>query len=382
MPRATVDTGYEIKLLPTYVVERDISVTISATLKEYRLTISKNAGVQFVTARRTHSLKSTATIGELSSGAILYYGDNIEFDAEPKMGYVLDKNYKYGMPVYGDVVLNVVATLRTYAITKQVNDGVSSVSVTKTFNAATNAFCSTILNSGDKVSYGDVITVTATPKEGYALDSYTQSHTVRSNLTISPTASPKKFQLSFVQGTNVSSISVRRMSTKKSGASLGVLADGSDLYYGDIIAISAAPKSGYKLTSLLVNHSSFTSGNSTTVSSNIEISVTGIIYNCAPVLKSIIGTNTYGSSKKSFTLSGTVENPNGDTVSAKLYMNGALFDTRQISAGGYTTFQSYYDNVTYSSVTLKVVFDNSSAMTTSITVTPSDFHPQISAARS
>lgn len=379
---AVTAAGYEVTSLPRYTVDRNINTTISATLKTFKLTIAQRTGVSFVKVKRVSSQNSTATIGELSSGDTLYYGDTIEVDAEPQTGYQLDKDYKYRTAVYEDIVINPLATRKTYKLTKNTNVGVASVIVTKTFNGATGQPCSISLNNGDTISYGDVLSVSATPKAGYSLNDYTKSITVMSGITVGPTANLIPYKLSMSFDNNIASVIVNRRSTAKSGASTGALANNADIYYGDVLVISVTAKSGYKLSTLIVNGASRTNGSSLTVSGAVSVSATSAVKDKAPVLKAISGTNTYTASNKSFEMRGMVENNNNFAVTAVMYINGSIYSTRYIDANGYTTFQSYEDNTTYTTATLRVVFNNSSEMTSSITITPSDFHPQISAGRS
>lgn len=78
-----------------------------------------------------------------------------------------------------------------------------------------------------------------------------------------------------------STIKVER--TSSGTGKTGVVSSGANLYHGDKLRITFAPKSNYKLLTAKVNNASFTSGNTHTVTSNVSVSST------AQVLASAVG---------------------------------------------------------------------------------------------
>lgn len=107
-------------------------------------------------------------------------------------------------------------------------------------------------------------------------------HNVSGSYTTSHTESgTSKFTLSISAGTG-SSITVNRTSSSV-GLSTGNLSNGAAVYKNDILKISASPNTNYRLLTLTVNNSNFTSGNSYTVSGNVTVAST------AQVLASSVG---------------------------------------------------------------------------------------------
>lgn len=98
--------------------------------------------------------------------------------------------------------------------------------------------------------------------------------------TVTVTGIKRPYTLTLSQGEG-SSISVARQSTQV--ASTGSLSSGSIVYKDDSLKISAVPNQNYGITSLKVNGSSFTSGNSHIVAGNVSVVST------AQVLASDVG---------------------------------------------------------------------------------------------
>lgn len=101
---------------------------------------------------------------------------------------------------------------------------------------------------------------------------YTTSHTE---------SGTSKFSLSISAGAG-SSITVNRTSSSV-GLGTGNLSNGAVIYKNDVLKISASPNTNYRLLTLKVNNSNFTSGNSYTVSGNVTVAST------AQVLASSVG---------------------------------------------------------------------------------------------
>ena len=85
----------------------------------------------------------------------------------------------------------------------------------------------------------------------------------------------KPYTLSLSVGSNVTLV-VNRTSSPNQNASTGNLSNGSLVYYGDVLQISASASTNYKISTFTVNGSNFTSGNTITVSSAVTISVAAV----------------------------------------------------------------------------------------------------------
>lgn len=109
----------------------------------------------------------------------------------------------------------------------------------------------------------------------YGTDNSTYSGTI----TMSPNP---VYTLSISAGTG-SNITVNRTTCAGSGGTGNLSAGSKKLYYGDKLKITFSPSSNYSINAHTVNSSTFTSGNTHTVSGNVTVSAT------ATPLKSIIG---------------------------------------------------------------------------------------------
>ena len=89
--------------------------------------------------------------------------------------------------------------------------------------------------------------------------------------TVPLTTVAASYGLSISAGTG-SAITVSRTSSPNQGAFTGGLSHGAVIYYGDVLKISFSAGTGYNLTSHTVNGSSFTSGNTLTVSAAVSVS--------------------------------------------------------------------------------------------------------------
>ena len=94
--------------------------------------------------------------------------------------------------------------------------------------------------------------------------------------TVPLTTVAASYGLSISAGTG-SAITVSRTSSPNQGAFTGGLSHGAVIYYGDVLKISFSAGTGYNLTSHTVNGSSFTSGNTLTVSAAVSVSATATL---------------------------------------------------------------------------------------------------------
>ena len=94
--------------------------------------------------------------------------------------------------------------------------------------------------------------------------------------TVTLTTISASYALGISAGTG-SAITVSRTSSPNQGAFTGGLSHGAVIYYGDVLKISFSAGTGYNLTSHTVNGSSFTSGNTLTVSAAVSVSATATL---------------------------------------------------------------------------------------------------------
>ena len=94
--------------------------------------------------------------------------------------------------------------------------------------------------------------------------------------TVTLTTISASYALSISAGTG-SAITVSRTSSPNQGAFTGGLSHGAVIYYGDVLKISFSAGTGYDLTAHTVNGSSFTSGNTITVSAAVSVSASATL---------------------------------------------------------------------------------------------------------
>lgn len=162
----------------------------------------------------------------------------------------------------------------------------------------------TALSNGATIYDGDVLTITFSASTGYNLSVHTvngstftsgNTHTVSANVTVKSTATVKSYALSISAGAH-STIAVNRTSSPKQGAATGTLSNGAIIYYSDVLVISFAADEGYELTTHTVNGSNFDSGNTHTVTANVDVTSTakalGLVYIGNVAYQAYIGNGT------------------------------------------------------------------------------------------
>ncbi len=80
----------------------------------------------------------------------------------------------------------------------------------------------------------------------------------------------KPFSLTSSVGANTS-LTVKRTSSPNQNSSLTSLASGEKVYYGDVLSITATPKSGYKLLLFIINGTNYGSGQTSAVTKTITV---------------------------------------------------------------------------------------------------------------
>lgn len=147
------------------------------------------------------------------------------------------------------------------------------------------------LSSGALIYPGDVLTIAVEPKTGYNASLLVSgatgsdgSYTVTGNVTVGASTSLIPYTLSINAGTG-SSISVKKLSSPLASKDVNTIwtSSGATVYYNDVLQITFAITSPeYKLDTYIVNGSTFTSGNTHTVTDNVSIVTTtikqGLVY--------------------------------------------------------------------------------------------------------
>lgn len=239
----TASTGYTIssKGSTSITVTGNItSSNIYATSSVNSYTVSWNTGTGYtITVKRTSSPKAGASIGNISSGAKVYYGDVLSVTYTANTGYTITGKGSTSITVTGNVTSsNIYATAKVNSYTASWSTGTGyNISVKRTSSPKAGASTGTI-SSGTTVYYGDVLSVTYTASTGYSISSKgATSITVTGNVTSSniyATASANSYTYSIVyKSTN--------------GTSLG--SSTATYKFGTTNTITAPAKTGYNTPS-------------------------------------------------------------------------------------------------------------------------------------
>lgn len=143
---------------------------------------------------------------------------------------------------------------------------------------------STTLSNGATITYGDELTISFAASTGYNLSAHTvngatftsgNKHTVTDDVIVVSSASVRSYTLS-LSATN-STVTVNRTSSPKQGAAQGYLQNGAKIYYGDILSITYAANTGYRVNTATINNTAFNSGTNHIVSSNVSVVISAVV---------------------------------------------------------------------------------------------------------
>ena len=197
--------------------------------------------------------------------------------------YTEDANYYYWQLASGaDASLTTVGIPNQYKLTISESAG-STLTVTRISTNHKSASIGTISN-GSPIYHDDVLQITYNIDTGYFSDvkignttiSSGDTYTVTGNTTISTNTSVKSYELTLVPDTGVT-ITVNRTSSPLKGAANKTWTTYeqeetySDIYYGDVLTITAESDAEYKINLQQINGSSFVSGTTHTIADNVYI---------------------------------------------------------------------------------------------------------------
>jgi hypothetical protein len=155
-------------------------------------------------------------------------------------------------------------TLAPYTLSITHNYFVESVTVIRELSKFPGAHLGEISNN-DIVYLGDELTISATAVDGCTLADYITQITVKGNVKVNIQANPPvPYLLNISYTTGVESVTVIRESSNFSNVPLGKLTNGSAIYTGDVLIISATPALGYSLLDY---------ASSVVVSGNVNVSI-------------------------------------------------------------------------------------------------------------
>ena len=283
----TVTTGHGFSGTVS-VTTKGVTYT-SNVVSSYTLTSTQGTG-STLTVNRTSSTYAEASTGNLSSGAVIYYGDVLTISASasdtayntPTITVNSTAHTSGNTYTVGNANVTIVssATVKSYTLTKTQGTG-TALTINRT-SSTYGGGATGSLDSGATIYYGDVLSFTYSLNTGYKNISHSCTHngsavtiasggtlTVAGNVVSSTSAAVLSYTLS-VSATNTT-ITVQRTSSPKAGASTGNLSSGATVYYSDVLKITFTAATNYTLATHTVNGSSFTSGGSHTVTANVSV---------------------------------------------------------------------------------------------------------------
>ena len=162
--------------------ENDITITSSATPKQYTLTISEGAGSNLTVTRISSNHKS-GNSGQLVNGAAIYHDDKLQITCDVDTGYetpsikigntTLSNGGEY--VVSGNTTVTSSASVKSYTLTLNAEDPGVTIAVSRTSSPLKGAANKTWTKyeeeaSYDDIYYGDVLTITFTSDPEYKIN--------------------------------------------------------------------------------------------------------------------------------------------------------------------------------------------------------------------
>lgn len=230
------DTTYEFSM-----PAQSVTIVVTFSQEPHTITLSVGEG-------------GTVTIVDDKKTAT--YGEEVALIITPETGYqfkkvtgvTLDANNKFTMPA-SDVTVTVEFELVQYDLSISVSGGNGTASIENNKTSAT---------------YGETVTVIATPENGYVLDTITVNGSAISGTSFSMPAGSVEIVVTFKNA------SVTVSTGTCTNGSVSATPSGT-VQYGTTITLTATPSTGYELDYFTANGEKIVGGGSTyTVTSNVE----------------------------------------------------------------------------------------------------------------
>lgn len=343
----SANTGYNIgthKVNTTdwtsgnWTVSGAVTVTSTATLKTYTLSISQGTGTTITVKKGSTTLQNGDTITHFDT-LIITISANTGYNIATHKVNTTDWT-SGSWTVSGAVSVVATATLKTYTLS--ISQGTGSTILVKKG--------STTLHNGDTITHFDSLSISISANTGYNLGTHTVngqnwssgSWTVTGAVVVISTAALKNWPLSISAGTGTT-ITVSRNGTP--------LSSGDTIYYGDQLDVIFSANTGYTIATRKINNNN--------VSASVSYTVTGA-YNSYVTVTATATLNTY-KLRITTSPSGVVTtvvrtaSPNNPSASigqlgnnANIYYGDALTVTYSLAAG-YTLEQATINSAPFTS---------------------------------
>ena len=304
----------------------NVTLSVTANLKPFTLTISKASQAASHTVNRTKSIYAKASIGALSSGATIYYGDTLTASVTASTPYYTPTLNWTSKDVTGNVTsTSTNAGVKAYTLTISPASHAASHTVTRTSSPYAGASTGTLYN-GSTIYYGDTLTASTTGAAAYYTPTLNwSSTTVTGNVTSSGTnVGVKAYAIAITKASQAASHTVTRTSSPYAGASLTSLSSGATVYYGDTLSASVTASTGYKTPSL--NWSTLTVyDNCGSVSTNQGAATYSVSIASPNATVTVSGPNSNNSYVTHFDTVTITVTPYTNHKIDSIYVNGSLF---------------------------------------------------------
>lgn len=165
-----------------------------------------------------------------------------------------------------------------------------------------------ILNDGDTINYGDVLSISISANTGYNINVHTVNETnwtsgnftVTQAVSIVATATLISYSLSIVTSSSGVTTQINRVSSPIGEGTIGQITNGATLYYNDVLSINYTLGGAYQLISATVNNIDISDNvpYSLTVNSNVVVNISvklgAIVYIGNEAYQAFIGTLVNG----------------------------------------------------------------------------------------
>ena len=256
------------------------SIRVNGTrISGLSFTVNSNSTVEAFFNKIKHTITYTqpanGTLTVKNGSQTIHSGDSVEYgtvlivEATPYHGYMLDSIKVNGARIAGDsFTVDSNSTVEAFFFSKIKYPIIYNQPVNGTL-AVKNG--SQTIHSGDVVEYGTVLTIEATPYQGYKLDSIHVngvrisglSFTVTENTNIEVFFGKQSYTVTYNSNMYSGKIEVTRGSE--------IVASGSSVEYGTQLMVRAIPNPGFEVKSLTINDQAIANDFVFSISESVEI---------------------------------------------------------------------------------------------------------------
>lgn len=319
----TAENGFTLTSTGTDSITVNSNITSSsiwakASPREFSASWNTGRGYS-ITVKRTSSPYANASIGSISNGGTVYYGDSLSISYSADTGYSLTSTGASSLTVSGnigsgDIYAN--ASIKQYSVSWNTGGGYS-ITVKRTSSPYASASMGSISN-GSTVYYGDSLSISYSADAGYTLTSTgAQSVTVSGDVTSS----------TIYASVRADSYTYNIKYVSSNGTSLG--SSSATYNYGTTNTITPKSISGY-----------ITPSSQTIKWDSAGAKTITFTYTPSSVGSSSTGSNVYSESGSRLSYTATVECISRTSTSAQISITLTATLT---GTGAYNTYSQWFN---------------------------------------